>query len=128
MFKLPLRTALVTAAAFIGVVVLATGIADASSIAGINTGTGNLDTLISSMGINTTFSFGNLLGALVKYGGAYTIAHSVFELHDAWKQRQYRAQDFIHLLAGAGGTGVVVGGGAMFIGNFIGSGSGALLL
>ncbi|TAM92224.1 hypothetical protein EPN42_01530 [bacterium] len=113
--------------AFFTIVALATASAHAATIGGINVGDGNLDSVVSSLGLHTSFSFSNILGALIKFGGSYTIAHSVFELHDAWKQRQYRAQDFAHLLVGAGGTGVVVGGAALFISQFIGNGQGALL-
>lgn len=108
-------------------VVMATAAASASTVSGINVGTGDLDSVVSQMGIHTTFNFGNLLGALMKFGGAYTIAHSAFEVHDVWKQQGYRLKDFTHVVVGAGGTGITVGGIVALIGNFLGSGQGSLI-
>lgn len=122
-----LVTALVVTGAFAVAIMDTTGHALASTVAGINTGTGSLQTVMQEFGINTNgFDFGQLVGVLLKPLAAYQILHSLYDAHEAWKSQGYRPKEFTHALAAGGGSGLLIGGGAAALGTFLQNGSGAI--
>lgn len=87
-------------------------------------GNHDLKNILADFGINTNFNLMDLVSFMLKPVAIYYILHGVYDAHEAWKATGYKPKEFTHAVIGAGGTGLLIGGGAGIASATIG-GSGA---
>lgn len=83
-----------------------------------------LSTIMGSAGTNDTNMVTGAISFLLKPVATFFLGNSIFVIHQRWQQAQYHMSELPHTLVSAGGSGILLGGGALLAQKFIDTSSG----